>query len=78
MSAKKPLTPKGKADPTPVKTSIIAPVPDGSALWFAREMAKVSGYDVAKPVGQDLLAIGVRMSEADRLQLVKIMKGAQK
>ena len=61
---KKPV-PKQPPKPKPVD-----PTGRGSALWFVRELLS-DGRPNADI--QDLLAIGVRMSEADRIKLVQIL-----
>ena len=59
-----------------VKLPSVELIEVGSALWFARALAAAHGHDVRGPAGQDLLAAGVRMSEADRRTLVRLMAPA--
>jgi hypothetical protein len=51
----------------------VVPPVYGSALWFCYAMARAAKVDPRAPVGQDLLAIGVRMSQADRVRLADVM-----
>lgn len=45
---------------------------EGDALWFMRALLP-NGTDERSAEAGDLLAIGVRMSEADRRRLVQIV-----
>lgn len=58
--------PKVKKSPPPAKKENH---PYGSPLWFVAQL----GPALRGPDSENLLAIGVRMSEADRRTMIKIL-----
>lgn len=61
------------SDPTRVKKGPVVPHIPGTSSWFAVEVCRLKGLRYQDPVGQDLLAIGIHMSEADRRRLIDIL-----
>lgn len=50
--------------------------PPSNALQLTRTFCERLGLDAGKPVGQDVLALVVRMSEADRDRLAAVLRAA--
>lgn len=62
--------PKHKAKLPEPKSAV---EPEGSPLWFTRLICKARGLDVRSDEAGDLLAVAVRMSQADRVRLIRLL-----